>query len=320
MRPFVLFLFLTSAAFGQDLSRAFKLTNTAIPTGLMEIATTLRTVLDVKQLSIDPQVATITVMGSPSQIAAAEWLIPKLDVVPGSAPNPQRYSYEGDAMAIYELKNATTTINMQEILTTLRTVADIQKIYQSTGPRMLILRADPSHMAMADFLIPQLDHPPSTRTIATFQTLQSTGVPGNTLMVYGLAHTNSPSGLQQTLTNLRVVLSIQKIYQQTPAALLAIRGEPAQIQLAQWLLSKLDTAAPGETGNQMQVPGGKDDVIRIFYLPTGADVQGAFKSLSASMKIPVSYPQTTPPAIVVRSTADQVALAGRLLAGTPAAQ
>ena len=207
MRHLAFCFLLASTAFGQDLSRTFKLTNTAMPSGLMEIATTLRTVFNIQQLSVDPQVSTLTVMGNSGQIALAEWLVPKLDVQPGSAPNPQRYSYDGDLVAIYELKNATAVNNLQEILTTLRTVADIQKIYQNTGPHMLILRADASHMAMADFLIPQLDQPPASRKTATLQTFQSTD---NTLMVYGLANANSPQQLQQILTNLRTVLSIQK--------------------------------------------------------------------------------------------------------------
>ncbi len=309
-------LLLASSALAQDVSRSFQLKNNASPTGLQEIATTLRTVFDIKQLSIDSAVETITITGNSDQIALTEWLMPKLDVLPGSVNAPQKYFYAGDSNNVVEvvaLKNAAITINLQEMLTSLRTVADIQRIYQSTAPRMLIWRADANHAALAEFLVGQLDVPASPRSTPTIQTTHIDDPKFDSVLVYGLAHTTNGQELQTILTNLRTVLQIQKIYQQSGAMLLAVRGDATQIQMAEWLLPKLDTATPVLADNQMQVPGGKDDVVRVFYLPPGANPGTLMQTVRTTAKIPVLYQNINPPALVVRSTADQVAMAGRLI-------
>jgi hypothetical protein len=318
----VALVLLASSAFAQDLSRTFQLKNNSTSTGLQEIATTLRTVFDVKQVSIDPAVSTITVSGTSDQIAAAEWLVPKVDVATGAGVSPQKYFFAGnsnDVVDVVGLKNATAIPNLQEILTTLRTVADIQKIYQSSIPKMLIMRSDPGHIAMADFLAEQIDQPALPRkgpTIANFQP----NLPGNqrdkndSVIVYGLANTPSTRDLQMILTTLRTVLQIQKIYQYTSAKMLAIRADADRIQMAEWLIPKLDTAAPGDDNAQMQYPGGKDDVVKVFYLPPDANVNNLSVSVRTIAKIQQMYPNDNPPALVVRSTADQVAMAAKLIA------
>jgi hypothetical protein len=312
----VALVLLASSAFAQDLSRTFQLKNNSGSPGLQEIATTLRTVFDVKQVSIDAAVPTITVAGTAEQIAVAEWLMPKLDALPGAVAAPQKYFYGGnsnDVVEVFGMKNAQNIIFLQEALTTIRTVADVQKIYQ-LSPRTLILRADANHMALSEFLIAQYDQPAGPRSAPTVQSTHFDDPRMDSVIVYGLAHTSTTPQLQTILTTLRTVLQIQKIYQQSSAWLYAIRGTAAQIQMAEWLIPKLDTDAPGSGDNEMQVPGGKDDVVKVFYLPPTADLDSLLVSTRTVAKIPVIYYNLTPLALVVRSTADQVAMAGKLIA------
>jgi hypothetical protein len=317
MRKLALAVLFAATAFGQDLTRTFQLKNSS-GAGLQEIATTLRTVFQIQQLSIDNNVATLTVSGNADEIALAEWLVPKLDIAPGSNPSPQKYFYAGnnnDVTEIFELKNATLVTNLQEMLTTLRTVADIQKIYMSTAPRILIIRTDANHIALAEFMISQLDQPAGSRESQTVQSFQAIGLRDNDVIVYGLAHTATVQGLQQILTTLRTVLDIQFIYQYTAAMLLPMRGNASQIQMVEWLLPKLDATQASTSGNEMQVPGGKDDVLRVFYLTPESDPNSIVRSVRTTLKIAKAYFQTTPPAVVVRGTADQIAMAGSLIAG-----
>ena len=316
MHKLALALLFSSDVFAQDLSRTFQLKNTSVPSGIQEIATTLRTVFDVKQVSIDNAVSTISLTGNSSQIAAAEWLIPKLDALPGSTPVPQKYLYGGssnDVVEVVAVKNAQSVVFLQEVLTTLRTVADLQKIYQ-LSPRTLILRADANHVALAEFLIAQLDQPAGPRSSPTVQTFHIDDPKFDSVMVYGLAHTSTTREMQTILTTLRTVLQVMKIYQQSSGWFLAIRGDATQIQMAEWLLPKLDAAAPSLSDNQMQVPGGKDDVLRVFYLPQETNLGNLMQTVRATARIPVVYQNINPPALVVRSTADQVAMAGKLIA------
>jgi hypothetical protein len=314
MRALTFSLLFASVAFGQSLTFQLKNTNGQ---GLQEIATTLRTVFDVKTLSVDATVSTITVTGTPDQIAASEWLVPKLDALPGTLATPQKYLFGGsnnDVVEVVELKNAPALSDLQEVLTGLRTVADLQKIYQLTAPRLLIMRADSSHIALADFLTPQMDQAATVRSNASVQTYQVAGG-GNydAVLVYGLAHTGTNFDLQEILTNLRTVLDIQKIYLRTGPQLLEIRGSAGQMQMAQWLIAQLDKQTVAGSGAEMPMPGGKDSVVHVFYLADGANAGDALKSVR-QMKVPVAYIRTSLPALTVRGTADQIAMVGASLA------
>jgi len=89
MGKLALVLFLASVAFGQDAERVFHLTNLTAMTSLQEVATILRTVGEIPQLSVDIAGRTVTVKGTADQINLADWLIPKLDVAAGSPQGPQ---------------------------------------------------------------------------------------------------------------------------------------------------------------------------------------------------------------------------------------
>jgi hypothetical protein len=314
MRGFTFALLFASVALGQDVTLTFQLKNTS-GQGLQEILTTLHTVVDVMKLSADTSVSTVTVTGTPGQIALSEWLIPKLDALSGTLPTPQKYLVGGnnnDIVEVFELKNSPSIYDLQEILTGLRTVAQIAKIYQVAAPRLMIMRADANHIAVADFLIPQLDQPAAMRTAPSIQSLQTPDGSGDTVIVYGLANTKTNLELQEILTNLRTVLNIQCLYQRTGPKLLSFRGNAVQVQTAEWLIPQLDKQTATGSGSEMRVPNGKDDVLHVFYLAEGANTGDALKSVR-QMKVPMVYVSTRLPALTVRATADQIAMVGATL-------
>ncbi len=238
-----------SVAFGQNVDRVFKLVNATAVTSLQEIATTLRTLAQIQQLSVDNALATLTVKGTADQILLAEWLVPKLDVTAGSNPGPQEYRASGDSddvVVVYELVHAATMQSVQEIAITLRTVAEIQKIF-AISTQIVTLRGSASQMALAEFLLTELDQPVQARQNAFVHEFRMTGGGNNTVVVYGLAHTDSSLSLQEIIVNIRTVLDIQRIFQVTAPKLLAIRGSESQVQTLKWLVPELDrrTASAG---------------------------------------------------------------------------
>ncbi len=80
MRKIGVAVLFVSVALGQDTDRVFRLKNAAAGPTLQEIAATMRTVAQIQKLSVDNTAATLTITGSPDQMALAEWLLPKLDV------------------------------------------------------------------------------------------------------------------------------------------------------------------------------------------------------------------------------------------------
>jgi hypothetical protein len=308
-----------SLAFGQNVDRVFRLMNATAVTSLQEIATTLRTVAQIQQLSVDNALATLTVKGTADQISLAEWLVPKLDVTADSNPGPQEYRVPGDSddvVVVFELVHAATNQSVQEIATTLRTVADIQKIFAITTPKIVTLRGSASQMALAEFLLAELDQPALARQNAFVHEFRKTAGINDIVVVYGLTHTNSSQSLQEIITNVRVVLDIQRIFQVTAPKLLAARGSESQVQTLKWLVPGLDRQTPKVGGNEVRVPGGNDDVVHVFYLTHVTNVKGMndlLTELRTTVHIMKAFVRSVPAALVLRGTADQIATAGQII-------
>ena len=76
--------------------------------------------------------------------------------------NPtKRREYAEQVVKVFYLSNLTTPQEMQEMLTVLRTVVDVQKVFSYTGQNALIVRAETDTMALVEKLIADLDKPRS---------------------------------------------------------------------------------------------------------------------------------------------------------------
>jgi hypothetical protein len=89
-----------------------------------------------------------------------------------------------------------------------------------------------------------------------------------------------------------------------------MRGNQSLIQAAEWLIPRLDTAAPtADTGLQI----GQDDLLRVFYLPPGSDLKEVLMSVLHTTPIRKVYQRSSPLAVIVRSSSEQMALAAQLI-------
>ncbi len=72
--------------------------------------------------------------------------------------NPtKRREYAEQVVRVFYLSNVTTPQEMQEMLTVLRTVVDVQKVFSYTSQNALIVRAEADTMALVEKLISDLD-------------------------------------------------------------------------------------------------------------------------------------------------------------------
>jgi len=312
--------FFASLAFAQDTDRTFRLKNLTAARSVQEIATTLRSVARIEQLSSDTVAGTITVKDSADQLALAEWMVPKLDIVDRSGLGAQEYRLHNtrdEVVLVYELEHTTTTTGMQEMITSIRTVGDVQWIYMISAPKVLALRGEPRQMAFAKFLIEQMDQTPQPRSEATIHRFQLEGTRFDTAIVYGLARATDATSMQMMITSLRTVIDIMKIYQTSAPNLLSLRCSPGDLEVTEWLISELDRRTPKASGNEMRMPGGKDDVVHVFYLTHSTDSKAMMQMVTeirSIARIQRMYVSKQPAAIILRGTADQVAMAGKMIA------
>src|SRR5580704_11523704 len=74
--------------------------------------------------------------------------------------NPtKRREYAEQVVKVFYLSNTTSPQDMQEMLTVLRTVVDVLKVFSYTGQNALVVRAEGDTMALVEKLISDLDKP-----------------------------------------------------------------------------------------------------------------------------------------------------------------
>ncbi|MDQ6677323.1 MAG: cohesin domain-containing protein [Acidobacteriota bacterium] len=73
----------------------------------------------------------------------------------------KRREMEEQVVKVFYLNNITNVTELQEVITTLRTVTEISKIYQYTAQNALVIRAEADRMLLAEKIIADLDKPRS---------------------------------------------------------------------------------------------------------------------------------------------------------------
>ena len=113
--------------------------------------------------SIDLQNATLDqALDYVSLLTKSFWKPLSANAIFVSVDNTQkRREIEEQVVKVFYLNNITNTTELQEVITTLRTVADIQKVYNYTAQNALIVRCETDRMLLAEKIISDLDKPKS---------------------------------------------------------------------------------------------------------------------------------------------------------------
>jgi hypothetical protein len=310
-----------------DVSKTFDFTNKPSQQGLQEIVTVLRTVGDIKHLSVDPAATTVTVQGTPDEIALSGWIIHELDQQ-ASPPPPSSQPFlvagkSDDVLRVFHLSHMPPAPQaVQEVLTVLRTVADVQKVFSYMPLTDLVVRGPAVQVALAEYLINSLDleKAPADPGGEFPYTPPPPSHGPEVVRVFYLANASTPQAIQELLTSLRVVAQIQKVFNFTHLSALAVRGSASDLAAADWLIKSLDIPArPGDpTAREFDLPPAPagDNVIRVFYPINLTSPQALSETLTlirTDLHVTKVFIHAAPPAFIVRGSADQIAKADVLI-------
>jgi hypothetical protein len=224
------------------------------------------------------------------------------------------------------LDNVSTTQNYQELLTVLRTVADIQDTAMDASSHSVTIGGTAGQIAMSEWLVHLLDQPvslgPAEKQVRDTATYQYTA-PGNVddvVRVFYLRNVSSPQGVQELLTNLRTVADVMKIFNYTPLTAIALRGPSAQMTMAAWMIEQLDQ--PGQPAEnpaayKYRSPAGNEELVRVFYLPhinSSRQLNDVLTAVRTKVRIQKAFYYSRPAALVLRGSPDQLAASEILIA------
>jgi hypothetical protein len=283
------------------------------PQGLQEAVTIVRTVAALPQVSVDASTSNITFSGSADNVNFAEWLLPQIDKAAGDNASHEYTFPSGEVGRVHFVPNLQRPQDMQELLTIIRTVADVQKIFTFTSNKALVLRGPDWEVGFSEWIIDQINQPRQQKPDPTPREF-TVGGPDYRGMGHGarlnfLANLSSPQQTQELLTVLRTVGDIVKVFSYTSSHAMVLRAGDTDLQRAEWLIQQLDVPAGQPTGDRTFTAPAGDDVTRIFYLPntTPQFVQAAVTGMRTDLNVRKVFAMTSPAKIVVRGTTDQIA-------------
>jgi hypothetical protein len=211
MRAIVLGLAGISAfASAQVSDRTFYLTHTDTVQQFQEVATTIRTITDIQQLSADQAQKSVTIHANPVQIAMAEWLFNELDSPAAQPAVPHEYRAPGstdDVVRVFYVPTAPTVLDFQEISTLVRTISDTRRVFTYNERKALVLRGTNVQADLAEWLLKELEPEPSSST-------HQYQMPGNddVVRVMRLVHAASIQDFQKAVTQIRTATQIKRVF------------------------------------------------------------------------------------------------------------
>ena len=189
--------------------------------------------------------------GTAGQMALAEWLIGELDQTQHSQ-NSAKHEYRpsgaaDDLVRVFYLKHNESAQELQEIATVVRSIGDIRRLFTHNTTRALVLRGTGGQIAMADWLVNELDNAASPQALAQNsqnpapREFRLAGGGGEDLVrVFYLTHAGTVQRLQEIAVQVRTMTQIRRIFTYTAPRVLALRGTDSQIALADRLIKERD--------------------------------------------------------------------------------
>ena len=228
--------------YGVDVARVFYATHASTPQQLQEIAVVLRTVADIRRLPVYNALHALIVSGTNQQVALAAWLVDQLNLPRDvAAPEPHEFEFkDNDVARVFELRNPQTPEQFQEMLILIRSVADIWRLFLYTERRAIALRGPADRVALAAWLVSELDKPAGAApgAVAPHEYLLPND-PQNVVRVFYLASSQSAESLRKLATQVHEATGVGRLFVYGRLSALAVRGTAGQVATAQKMIEEM---------------------------------------------------------------------------------
>jgi uncharacterized cupredoxin-like copper-binding protein len=319
---------LAGAAFAQTQERTLYFEPTIATQGATEIVNAIRTVTETPQLSIDDAHKSLTLRGTAAQVKMAEWLFEHLNRPSGGTPSFTVPDAPEQMLQVFYLANVTANRGVAEMVNTIRTVVEVQRMMACQGAHAIAMRVTAGQAALAEWLVNSLDKPDGWQPAASQNPAVYPDASADTVRVFYMTHVEKPQDIAEVVNLTRTLAAVQRMFAVNEHRAVVLRGAPNQIALALWLLNALDKPAgwpppsgqnPASYQYQDDTRGskGETDFVRIFYLAPNVTQEG-LAALTTQIRVSAGvqrmFASTTHHAVALLGTASQVTAAEQLVA------
>ena len=301
-------------------SRSFHLTENETADQMNQIATLIRSTGGIQQIWADDLQRTVSVTGTSAQLDMAAWYVEQLDRAT-PPPSPQDYQAgSDDTVRMFFLSHVSTSQQLQEVVTNLRVITDIKRLFIYDTLHAVAIRGTGSQISMATWLVNQLDQAVGVPSPAPNDYALSTD---DVTHVFNLSNPRVPMETQEMVTLIRSVADVQRIFTYNARKTIVVRTSPDHMALTAWLVKQLDRPAstPSVTV-QYTLPSGPDNIVGVFYLPNPSRerLNKAATQVRTTARVQRLFTYGTLGALAVRGTLEQLATAERVIEETRTSQ
>jgi hypothetical protein len=311
-----------AAAFAQEQTRTYTFAHTQNPQHMQETVNTIRSILEVKNVSLDPAQRSLTAGGTLDQLTLITWLFTDLDrpvsrpqtlqVRDSTFPDPQTRSVK-----IFYPAHLSTAQQVQEVVNAIRSIAEVQRCVALNGPGAIVVRGTSEQMALAEWLVGEFDRslagkrPEGKREYDFSDAAQPNGDRRSpAVRIYYPASVSTPLDMQEMVNGLRSIAEVQRAVAFTASGAIVIRASNEQAVLTDWLVQELDKGASAAGPSDYRFGGG---TVRSAWLAKSADLPATVAKVRQSSGMQRVVALQRQRAIVMRGTPEQLAAADAVL-------
>ncbi|MGD0298280.1 MAG: hypothetical protein ABSE86_14330 [Bryobacteraceae bacterium] len=315
-----------SSALAQQTDRLLHFTATNSAQNFQEIATVVQAISEIPQANVDATEKSLSLQGTAGQVALAEWLFTNLDKPTSIRLDKKGAKHEyrtsdtsDDLVRVFYLTNPEVPQGVQEIVTAVRSLANIRWMFTYNDLRAAVVRGTAEQVNVAEFLFDAMDKPgiqPATPTSPEFRMNQQ---PDNLVRVFYLPNTKTVRDFQEVVTVVRSISDLRYAFTYNASRAVAVRGTEDRIALAKWIFENLDAAstiAARPSTNEYRFSPTSDDFVKVFYpasTSTSENVHETAARIRQTFNIRSAFGNSAPSAILIRDTAQKIALAEKLI-------
>jgi hypothetical protein len=242
-----LFASFAAAQPAEGVERALRFSHTKSSPGFQEIATVIRSITDMRLVTVDSGAPMVAVRGTPEQIALAEWLFRELDK---PAPTPLRHtatpeyrlpSGTENVVRLFYVAHAATPHSLQEMATLVRSIADIRRVFTNNAASAIVMRGTADQIALAGWLLDELDKAPDAERRYQHSAAYEYREPGSaadSVRVFYLKPEVTVQNLQEAAVMVRTTTQVRRLFTYNATRAITLRGTADQVAMAERLIAQ----------------------------------------------------------------------------------
>jgi hypothetical protein len=317
---FAIAVLFTSVGFGQSPDRTFYFSRPASKADMTAMATMIRTVVDLQEISVDEAHQALVSNGPVDKMVVTEWLFHQLDRQAGQSPASASPEYrmagdKGEVVSVFRLPASASNADLTSLVTALRTVDDLQRLFPYQGQNAIVARGPAERIAAADWIVHQLYPADGTAPSGDSATYPAAFLPvgpaageNQVIHIFRMDPKSTNADLTSMVTAIRTVADLMRLFPFESEKAVIAEGPAEKMAVAEWLIHELGKPSDPQATHETRLAGDTDYVVRLFYVGqpgSPADLASLLTQIRSTgiMRI---FPFSKPAAVVLRGRPDQM--------------